>query len=192
MERDWETLWQHRDTPWDRGEPSPFLKSWADTLSAPVRVLVPGCGGGHELLELARRGHDVWGVDLAPSALEFAASRLKREGLEAQLVEADILNWDHEVAFQAVYEQTCLCALPPDAWREYESRLWHWLEPGGSLAAAFMQSGLNAQEGPPYHCGLDEMRQLFEPSRWKWPEGETEIIPHPKGMYELALVLQRW
>ena len=29
--------------------------------------------------------------------------------------------------FNAVYEQTCLCALDPDDWQAYETRLARWL-----------------------------------------------------------------
>jgi len=41
------------------------------------------------------------------------------------------------LAFDAIYEQTCLCALYPDRWRQYADQLHRWLAPGGRLYALF-------------------------------------------------------
>lgn len=62
--------WQQRDdegeTGWDRGESSPALIRWLDDGDlTPCRILVPGCGRGHEVVELASRGFDVTALDFA-------------------------------------------------------------------------------------------------------------------------------
>ena len=98
--------------------------------------------------------------------------------------------------FDAVYEQTCLCALHPDRWVPYARRLHAWLRSGGRLFALFAQvarpgAAIGSIAGPPYHCDINAMRTLFDGTRWHWPEPPYERVPHPAGFAELAVVLVR-
>ncbi|MFZ0487118.1 MAG: methyltransferase domain-containing protein [Arenicellales bacterium] len=188
----WEERYENRNTPWDRGETNPALIDWLSTgiPEPPAAVLVPGCGRGHEVLELARRGFSVTGIDLSERALDELNARLRRESLEAELVAADLLGWEPPRGpFDIIYEQTCLCALLPRQWKDYEVRLRQWLKPGGLLLALFMQSGKT--DGPPFHCALPDMQRLFDAGRWRWPDGGANRIPHPRDVFEYATVLQR-
>ncbi|MGH9906661.1 MAG: methyltransferase domain-containing protein, partial [Pyrinomonadaceae bacterium] len=99
------------------------------------------------------------------------------------------LDWDPEQTFDAIYEQTCLCALPPKLWPEYCERLYRWLKPDGKVFALFMQT--NEPGGPPYHCDINEMRALFSHNEWIWPDEPPMKVPHPVGFYELGAVLER-
>lgn len=188
-------IWQQRyrdgRTGWDRGGASPALLRWLDAGSLPpppARVLVPGCGRGHEVLELARRGYAVTALDFAPAALDALRSALAAAGLDAQLIQADVLGWQAPQPFDAIYEQTCLCALDPAQWPAYAAQLAAWLRPGGQLLALFMQTGRDG--GPPFHCALAQMYTLFPAAQWRWPAQAMEV-PHPGGGMELGHVLQR-
>ncbi|MEZ4469768.1 MAG: methyltransferase domain-containing protein [bacterium] len=67
--------YQRGDTPWDLGGPSPVVQRLArDLLTPGMRVLVPGCGRGHDVEALARAGLQVTGLDLSPTALALAAA----------------------------------------------------------------------------------------------------------------------
>jgi methyl halide transferase len=193
----WEQRFQGGNTPWDRGESNPQLGAWLSmgTLR-PCRILVPGCGSGYEVVALAAAGFDVTALDYAPIALERTRSRLDASTQSATLIEADALTWLPERPFDAVYEQTCLCALHPDAWRKYADQLYRWLLPSGRLYALFVQlmrSGAaeGAIQGPPYHCDINAMRALFPEPRWAWPKPPYPRTSHPAGLVELAVVLQR-
>lgn len=186
----WEEKYQANTIPWDRGGASPALHRWLDADAlAHGRILVPGCGRGHEAVELARRGFLVTGLDIAPTALKLLETELVASGVTATLVCADALLWHPDMLFDAIYEQTCLCALQPDLWPSYERQLFDWLKPGGRLYALFMQTG--REGGPPFHCELANMRTLFPSSRWIWPDTKPERESHPNGMFELATVLVR-
>jgi SAM-dependent methyltransferase len=193
----WEQRFLARQTPWDRGAPSPQLAVWLEAQAlAPCRILVPGCGNGHEVAVLAQRGFEVTAVDYAPAAIASTRERLARTNVEATLVEADVLEWKPAAAFDAVYEQTCLCALHPDHWRAYAERLQQWLAPGGRLFALFMQvtrpgATQGLIEGPPYHCDINAMRALFVSPRWDWPSPPYARVPHSGAWAELAVVLTR-
>ncbi len=185
----WNTRYLANDTPWDRGTVSPFLWHHLDRLPANLQVLVPGCGTGHEVVALAAVGHQVTALDLAPEALRRCQERLENKDLRAELLQGDVLTWQPQRTFDLVYEQTCLCALDPSERDVYAQRLLEWVSPEGLLLAAFFQT--HTEDGPPYHCGLDEMRQLFPPSLWRWPEHPPLRIDHPLGPYELGVALKR-
>ena len=187
---EWEARYREGNTGWDRGGVSPALQAWLDTGDlAPCRTLIPGCGRGHEIMTLARLGFAVTGIDFAPSAVAHVRRNLSRQELHAEVLEADVLGWQPEAPFDAVYEQTCLCALPEEAWPDYAARLYGWLRPAGSLFALFMQTGQPG--GPPRHFDLLRMRQIFDEDRWHWPESEPMLVPHRNGRFELGYVLER-
>ena len=54
------------------------------------RIYEPGCGGGRLVVELARRGYDVTGIDLNSAAIQYLQKRLKRNGLKANVHVADM------------------------------------------------------------------------------------------------------
>ena len=191
----WEQRFAAGETPWDRGAPNPQLRAWlAAGALKPCRILVPGCGAGHEVAVLAQAGFEVTGLDYAAEAL--ARARKVLGTARATLVQADALAWSPDRQFDAVYEQTCLCALYPDDWREYADRLHRWLVPGGRLFALFVQfarpgAAEGAIEGPPYHCDVNAMRALFPEPRWVWPKPPYPRTQHPRGLEELAVILER-
>jgi SAM-dependent methyltransferase len=192
-------FWQQRfvanEMPWDRGAANPQLANWlASGTLAPCSILVPGCGAGYEVEALARKGFDVTALDYAPAAITLTRERLAQANVRATLVQADALEWQPAAPFDAVYEQTCLCALHPDHWRAYAERLDAWLAPGGRLYALWMQvlragAADGLVEGPPYHCDINAMRALFPAPRWEWPAPPYPRVPHPRGWAELAVVL---
>ncbi len=196
------TFWQERfdrqQTPWDRGAASPQLLAWLDSGAlAPCRILVPGCGGGWEVAELARRGFDVTGLDYAPAAVQRTRDLLQSQQLRGEVLQADVLHFEPDQPFDAVYEQTCLCALHPDHWIAYAQRLHQWLVPGATLWGLFVQVPRPAAvqegriEGPPYHCDINAVRALFAGSRWHWPRPPYTQVPHPRLSHELAVPLTR-
>lgn len=186
----WESQYQGGHTPWDREGVNPALYHCLDTgILTPGRIFVPGCGRGHEVVKLARLGFDVTALDIAPSPIAFLRQRLSDEGLWAQVVQTDLFAWEPERPFDAIYEQTSLCALSPVQWPAYSERLHRWLRPAGSLFALFMQTG--QASGPPFHCDISEMRRLFPENRWRWPNDPPLEIPHPVGFIEKGYVLRR-
>lgn len=186
----WQDRYEQALTGWDRGGPSPaatFFLGWAQREGW-RRVLVPGCGRGHEVITLAEAGLEVTAIDFAPSAVDAVNARLKERNLTATVRAADVLEISFESPFDAVYEQTCLCALPPGSWPTYERQLFRWLKPNGVLFALFMQT--ISIKGPPFRCPLRAMRDLFAAERWEWGE-IIGRIEHPMGIHEWAAPLRK-
>lgn len=192
----WQQRFEKNEMGWDRGGANPQLLSWLDSGALqPCRIAVPGCGRGWEIAELAKRGFTVVGIDYTPAAVEMARNLINAQGLNAQIVQHDVLRYQPEEKFDAVYEQTCLCALHPEHWFAYAQQLRHWLRPGGNLWVLFMQmirtsaSEEGAIVGLPYHCDINAMRALFPQERWQWPKPPYAKVAHPNQSHELALRL---
>jgi SAM-dependent methyltransferase len=192
----WQDRYANRQTGWDRGGASPQLTAWLDSGALrPCRIVVPGCGRGWEVAELAHRGFSVTALDYAEQAVAHTRALLEARGLQACVEQADVLTWKPDDVFDVVYEQTCLCALHPDRWFEYAAALRGWLPAGGRLYALFMQAlkpeaSQGFVQGPPYHCDIHAMRALFPATRWTWEKPPFPQVAHPNGFGELAVRLQ--
>lgn len=57
------------------------------------RFLDVACGPSLQLRELARRGHEAVGLDLAPEMLEYLSKRAEEEGWKIETVQADMCNF---------------------------------------------------------------------------------------------------
>jgi SAM-dependent methyltransferase len=194
----WQQRFEKNEIGWDRGSTSPQLLAWLDSGELqPCRVAVPGCGGGWEVVELARRGFEVTGIDYTAAAVDKTRALIAAQGVTAQVIQADVLSYQPEKKFDAIYEQTCLCAIYPEHWIAYSQQLSHWLTPGGSLWVLYMQmirlaaSEEGAIHGPPYHCDINAMRALFTEKSWIWPKPPYAKVVHPNLCHELAVRLVR-
>ena len=187
----WNERYLNHKTGWDRGCASPVLNYLLNEsqISAPKCVLVPGCGNGHEVVQLATKGFKVVAVDFAEEPVKKVRSRLRELSLHAEVIQNDILTATLiPKSFDFIYEQTCLCALHPEHWPHYAGNIKQWLKPEGLLLAAFMQS--KKHDAPPFHCGLEEMRKLFDTASWHWND-EYKEFDHPAGLREFAVVLTK-
>lgn len=167
--QNWEERYQTGMTGWGRGISSPNLQRWLDSgYLKPCKILIPGCGNGYEVLLLSELGFDVTAIDIAATPVKNLKQRLTEQGLSATVLQQDFFNYQPNLPFDAIYEQTSLCALPPETWKEYAKCLQTWLKPEGKLFAQFMQTG--SQGGPPWHCPLDIMQDLFTDTDWAWQD----------------------
>ena len=187
---EWEQRYQQGQTGWDRGEISPNLTYWLENQGIqPCRILIPGCGNGYEVLYLAKKGFDVIAIDIAPTAVANLNKKLVENQLQAEVIQADFFHWNPEQEVDAIYEQTSLCALSPNLWAAYEQRLHQWLKPNGKLLAQFMQTG--REGGPPFHCDISAMLDLFTTPRWKWGEERNTQTLHSGEKRERVYLLEK-
>lgn len=186
---DWQERYMTGKTGWDRGQPNPMLSHWLKTGDLqPCRILVPGCGRGHEVIALAEAGFDVTAIDFADTAVQSLNKELNQRDLNANVIQSDVFAFCQSQSFDAVYEQTSLCAIHPSQWQTYQQLLACWLRAEGKLFAMFIQS--DAPDGPPYSCPISTMRELFSTTTWRWTDASTRV-EHPSGMHEIACALTR-
>ena len=190
----WDDCYAEGRTGWDRGDVHPALLNWLNNRSlSPCSIIVPGCGRGFEVVELARHDFDVTAVDIANHPVQHLRKQLSGHEANARVVQQNIFEFTPPQPVDAVYEQTCLCAIAPDMRAKYEQTVFNWLKPTGDLFVLFAQKAVNPNQGPPFHCDLAEMQEIFCPTRWRWPASKSPTrFDHPNGkLFELAYVLKK-
>lgn len=175
MQPDWNQHYLEGDTPWDKGEAAPPLLEWlaAHPDEPAGRILVPGCGLGHDVRALAshRPGAEVIGLDISPLAVERARGippagreryvagdffRIGQGGSETSGL-AGAHDW--------IWEHTCFCAIDPAMRADYVRSAHAALVPGGQLLGVFYLDPYDEEhrpgEGPPHGATLEELDELF-------------------------------
>jgi SAM-dependent methyltransferase len=154
----WDTRYRGGVTPWDAGEVPAFLESWLSSAK-PGRVLVPGCGSGHEVRAFARHGHEVAAIEFSDAAIEAAKRELGP--LAALVKRADFFNFE-TAPFDRVYERAFLCALPRRLWPRWALRTSELVRPGGELIGFFFLD--DNERGPPFGISQQHLEELLAPA----------------------------
>lgn len=169
---DWDGLYREQTTPWDKGAPAPPLLEWLDSHPGECagRILVPGCGLGHDVRALAAREgvSDVVGLDLSQTAVDQADS-FPKVGRE-RFIAGDLfaLDPDQVGTYDWVWEHTCFCAIDPSMREDYVRAVHGALKAGGHLLGVFYLDPYDDEHqpggGPPHGCSLEELSERFEQS----------------------------
>jgi cyclopropane fatty-acyl-phospholipid synthase-like methyltransferase len=97
-------------------------------------VLDGGCGTGENALYLASRGHEVWGLDFVPVAIERATAKAKERGLDAHFQVGDALMLDQlGRSFDTVINCGLFHTFGDEERPLYASGLATVVRPGGSV-----------------------------------------------------------
>jgi SAM-dependent methyltransferase len=193
---DWNAAYEKSETPWEKGRATPVLdevfERHRDVLRG--RVLVPGCGIGHDARRLSEMGLQVTGVDIAPLAIQ--AAREWEVSSPVEFREMDIFAPPDEFheAFDLIWEHTCLCALDPGLRKAYLKSLHALLMPGGNLAGVFfidpeMDEG---EAGPPFGIEVSALQDLCREAGFEVLDFWVPVTGYEGRIgRELAMVLEK-
>lgn len=193
MTTDWEALYQTGETQWDKGAPAPALLEFLSRSPLKGRVLVPGCGRGHDVRAIAAAGAaEVIGLDLAPSAFAGVETFANTHFVVGDLF---ALPSAYVAAFDVVYEHTCFCAIPRERRDDYVQAVAGALKPGGLLLGIFYLNPRDDPDprlGPPFNATLDELDTRFaEHFTLLRSEAPTVAFPGREGREVLRLLQRR-
>ncbi len=170
----WQARYESGETHWDKGEAAPPLLGFLSEQPMLGRVLVPGCGAGHDVRALGHQGADVVGMDFAEGAI---AAALRHENPPSvQFVQGDFfeLPQDFYGAFDWIFEHTCFCAIHPSSRPAYVASCVKALRPEGRIMAIFyMEPDNDSTDSPPFRSSKEELDRLFLP----WFEVVEECVP---------------
>jgi len=187
---DWESRYQTKDMPWEKGAASPGLVDFLKENPALARstVGVPGCGTGHDVRAWASAGFSAHGFDIAPSAIRLATEATHAAGLRAKFMLADFLRDDPPLRFDWIFEHTLFCAIQPSQRDVYVEAVLRWLKPEGQyLAVNYL---IPDQDGPPFGTTREELWRRFFPHFELKQEWVPRSYPNRTGQ-ELMLWWQR-
>lgn len=164
MSKDWDSHYKEANTPWDRAAPHPYLAQLRPRRRRRIRVLVPGCGRGHDAVALAKifPAAEVIALDLSAAAI--AQAELMRPPKNVIYCHADLFHlgdeWNDSI--DLVWEHTCFCAIQPAeriAYREVMRRL---VRRGGLIVGAFfLTMDEDLEGGPPFNTAPEDFADVF-------------------------------
>ncbi len=134
----------------ENGAYSGDLALWEE-LAAEVDgpILDIGCGTGRVALHLARRGHQIVGLDLDPELIVALAQRAEGLPLRAVVGNAQRFELEHEVALALAPMQLAQLLAGSAERVECLQCVSSQLRPGGRVALSIVERLPAAAEGPP-------------------------------------------
>ena len=189
---DWEERYQDHDVQWDKGEPSPGLVDWLEEHGDEHggKVIVPGCGFGHDVRAWAKSGFDCQGVDIAPSAIKGAKSQTPDLITNATFRLGNFLDEEPFDTFDFVFEHTFFCAIDPSRRTDYLQAVVRHLKPNGQLLAVhyFLPKD---EEGPPFGTDRKEILTHFSPHFELLDDWTPRSYPNRTGLERMFLWQRR-
>ncbi len=126
---------------------SDITRLTVDVDRSMLSVLDLGCGAGNNTWFLLDSGFDVCGLDISPTAVQFARDRLRRlgfDGADLRVGSATHLPWD-EGRFDLVVDRGTLCQLVIDDVGTVTSEVDRVLKAGG-LFLSYNLLGWNSSD----------------------------------------------
>lgn len=156
MDKDfWNERYDQGATGWDLGQISPPIKAYVDQLTnKDLKVLIPGCGFGHEAIYIAENGFtNITVIDLVPSVLNF----IKAKANSIQIIEGDFFL--HDAQYDLIIEQTLFCAIVPFMRENYIQHAYSCLKDGGKLVGVLFNRDFEG--GPPFGGKSEDYFEQF-------------------------------
>ena len=156
----WTDKYKRNHIGWDAGSITTPIKEYIDQLEDKnLKILVPGCGNGHEVKYLHDQGFmNVTVVDLSAEPFITLTPQCSNWIKEAFIV-GDF--FDLVGSYDLIIEQTFFCALVPSLRPNYADKMHQLLAKDGKLAGVFFNIPLGI-DSPPFGGSRDEYVEFFK------------------------------
>jgi cyclopropane fatty-acyl-phospholipid synthase-like methyltransferase len=170
--------------PWDTGRPQPAIIKLAEAGKIHGSVLDVGCGTGENLLYLAARGHEAWGLDFVPIAIERARAKAAQRGVDAHFIVGNARELNKlGRQFDTVIDCGLFHTFADEQRPMFIQGLAEVLGAGGMLYLLCFSDEQPGSEGP-RRISQQEIRDTFQIG-WSVKQIEPthfEAIPRPGGL----------
>lgn len=150
--------------PWDIGRAQPAFVELANAGQIKGSVLDVGCGTGDVVLEMAERGHEAWGIDIVPMAIDQAKAKARLRGLQsdAKFLVADAMELESlGRTFDTVIDCGLFHSFSDPERQLYAQQLGAILPPGGTLHLMAMSDWEDTNWGGPRRVNQQEIIETF-------------------------------
>src|SRR5574343_1739558 len=155
----WSQRYENQQHGWDLGQISPPIKAYIDQLTDKnLKILIPGCGSGHEGSYLWKEGfRNVHMLDFSELALKMFMSN-NPDFPKEQIHCSDFFQ--HEEKYDLIIEQTLFCSLDTNLRSKYAEHVASLLNDGGKLVGLLFNRTFDA--GPPFGGNLLQLASFLE------------------------------
>lgn len=162
QEKFWSDIYRNEQPGWELGQENPALGAVLPQLKlSKSRVLVLGCGSGHDAAFFARHGHIVTAVDFSPEAIHRARQKYGHmENLKFIQSDAFALPTTMNGQFDVVFEHTFYCAISPERRNEVMALWKRMLHAQGHLLGIFF--AMEKRRGPAFGGSEWEVRERLK------------------------------
>ncbi len=148
--------------PWDTGRPQPAVVKLAESGKIRGSVLDVGCGTGEHVLYLAARGHECWGIDFVPVAIERAKAKTAERGINAKFLVGNALELGKLARqFDTVLDSGLYHTFSDEERPVFVAELAHVLRTGGNLYILCFSDEEPGDTGP-RRVSQKEIRDSFQ------------------------------
>jgi SAM-dependent methyltransferase len=158
----WDASYRSGTPPWDAGGPRAAVVRLCDQYAFASPVLDAGCGLGYDALEIAARGLEVVGVDVAPTAIRQAERKAAERGVAATFAVGDALHLERlGRTFRSVLDSGLFHTFGDAERTAYVASLGAVIEPGGVLHLLCASDAATGEQGPTRRVSRDELLAAF-------------------------------
>jgi len=206
MTEDWLDRWENGRTGWHEADGNAGFRQFWNVDRG--KVLVPLCGKSPDLLWLARRGHEVVGIELAEKAIHefFSEQALGYAVIEGEALRTFRAN-DVPVTlicgdyfkfsggpFDALYDRGSIVAINPAMRPAYVRHTDTLLRPGARRLVVTLEYDQDVVQGPPFSLPAEELHDYWPDLRRVASYDDLDTCP-PKfrkaGLTEISEVIWR-
>jgi ubiquinone/menaquinone biosynthesis C-methylase UbiE len=180
--------------PWDIGRAQPAFVELANAGQVKGSVLDMGCGAGDNVLEMAERGHEAWGIDIVPMAIDQAKAKAKLRGIEATFLVGDALEAEHlNRTFDTVLDCGLFHTFSDPERVLYEQQLAKVVPPGGVVHLMAMSDWEDPAWGGPRRVSQADILDTFR-NGWRVDDIRearfSTLVPRIKAHAWLATLVR--
>lgn len=154
----WKKRYLENEIGWNIGQISSPIQSYIDQLEDKnIRILIPGCGYGHEASYFYQKGFKhTFVLDFVTEATE-QFKKLNPHFPANQIFNEDFFQ--HQGKYDLIIEQTLFCAINPLDREKYVQKIDELLNPYGKLVGVLFDFPLD--DGPPFGGTKTQYQELF-------------------------------
>ena len=158
----WDESYRSGTPPWDAGGPRAAVVRLCEQGAFAAPVLDAGCGLGEDALEIAARGIEVVGVDVAPTAIGHSREKAAERGIAVTFEVGDARQLQRlGRTFRTVLDCGLFHTFGDEDRAAYVASLAAVTEPGSVLHLLCVTDAATGEQGPTRRVSQAELRGAF-------------------------------